>query len=83
MRQGQVNGWEPGSVEDSARSLEGDPLELEVVNVLRHEGSWLESYGHVMQDAKQMLSHCLERIVNHVYSQGNGVAHFHHVFGTL
>lgn len=38
--------------------LEGDALE--VVNVLKHEGMWMGRYGHLLQDAKQRLNHCLD-----------------------
>jgi hypothetical protein len=53
--------------------LEGDALE--VVNVLRTEETWLGRYGHILQDAKHMLSQCREWQVNHVHRQGNAVAH--------
>jgi hypothetical protein len=53
--------------------LEGDALE--VVNVLRTNEIWLGRYGHIVQDARDMLRQCQEWQINHVHRQGNSVAH--------
>lgn len=52
--------------------LEGDALEFVK---LKNEETWLGSYGHVLQDAKQKLRQCMEWKVTHVHRQGDSVAH--------
>jgi hypothetical protein len=53
--------------------LEGDALEI--INIFKLDGAWRGNYGYVIQDAKHILGCCQEWRVNHIYLEGNGVAH--------
>lgn len=53
--------------------LEGDTLEI--VNILKLDGTWLGNYDSVIQDAKSILGSCQIWRVSHAYREGNGVAH--------